>query len=175
MPHTYLILCGFEDDDANTAPYPELDRLIMQNVLNSIATNAVNNNDTLIVRHHPAVTALLRAHFAAKPELLQIIDEGADLQKTLDAAPHKLHSAFMVGGGMQEAHDADMIRLKYPQIALMPLKDTGGAAAHVYEGLSSSDEAHPLLKEFGDAAFGFDLIHRTMLYQGLPAIKTPKP
>lgn len=176
MPQTYLLLCGFEDsDDESAVSYPDLDRLIMQNVINSIASNAFQNDDHLIVRHHPAVTALLKAHFETKPDLLHIIDETADLDDVLSGAPDTVRRAFIIGGGTREIQDTDNLRLQYPHIALLPLKDTGGAAADIYAGLSSSDDAHPLLKTFGDAAFGFDLIHRTMLYQGMPDIKPPKP
>lgn len=175
MPNTYLILCGFEGHDANGAAYPELDRLVMQNVINSIAGNAFQNDDTLIVRHHPAVTAILKAHFEQKPDLLVILEEDVALAEALDSVPHRIHSAFIIGGGSREAQDADSIRLHKAPIALLPLKDTGGAAAHIYEGLKKSDDAHPLLKAFGEAAFGFDLIHRTMLDHGLLAVKIPKP
>lgn len=175
MPNTYLLLCGFEDHDTNGAAYPELDRLVMQHVINSIAGNAFQNDDTLIVRHHPAVTAILKAHFEQKPDLLVILEEDAALAEALDSLPHSIHSAFIIGGGSREVQDADSIRLHGAPITLLPLKDTGGAAAHIYEGLKKSDDAHPLLKAFGDVAFGFDLIHRTMLDHGLPLIRTPKP
>lgn len=151
--------------------YPEIDRIITKDSLRAIAMQAQHYNCTIIMRDHPATTAMMQFIFEEKPHNLVIVPEtmtAAAIVQTYNPA-----AAFLIAGTGDVAADFKSLQ-SCPGLLVLPLGRTGGAAEKIEAELTQSGTLPELARKHGQDSFGFRLIAEALRLLG-DAPQRPRP
>ena len=153
MNRTVFISFGYGNQ---SAAFPAIDPLMMQASLNQIASMVMGYGYHMVMRDHPTVTSMMDVHFESAQQQLNVVPGDAPLEKIVNDYQPCL--AFLLGGEDQIVTDAAGIASTRPDIILLPLRHTGGAAKLVAEGMEMDGTAHSLTRQYGAQSMGLTLI-----------------
>lgn len=157
--------------DRGTQQYPEIDRIITRDNLRLIAIYAAEQNHRLIVRDHPAVTAMLQVLMGEKNPRLVIVPEDTDAARIAD--DHHPDIVFYIAGNDDVAWDYTALTGR-TGIRHVPLPGSGGAAEIIDNRIAPEDRAALDAGNKYDI-FGFDRIARMIGPPRLPPRRGPQP
>lgn len=171
MSKRIFISIGFPDKGECL---PDVDRILMKDMLISIAQHADKHGHTIILRDHPAIVPMMEVLLSGKGQI-EIIPE-QPYHKTGIQTPDVV---FFIGGASDSLNDYNHLAFHNPEIPLYPMHTTGGAAVEIEHDMELNDTLHPILRSERNDAFGFYALHSLM--QSLipptapPAHKPPSP
>lgn len=157
--------------EGGTDEYPEIDKIITRDNLRSIAIYAAERQHRLIVRDHPAVSAMLRALLGEENPRLVIVPEDTAVEDI--ARAHKPNIVFYIAGNEDVAWDFAALA-KRKGIRHVPLPGTGGAA-EILEDRITAQERSALDGGKHMDIFGFDRIARVIGPPPLAPRRGPQP
>lgn len=160
---TIFLSIGF--NEAGGAGFAPVDKLVMQFCLNSIFEQAVTHGHKVVIRDHPAITALAHAHMEqVKPGMVAVPE---DMGAEEIARTQKPDIVFYLGGDEEMVAEHEAFS-RAGAIRAVPLLGTGGATGVIEKSLKDADRA-ALDNGKGADIHGFERIAR-VLYMPRPAL-----
>lgn len=157
--------------DRGTNQYPEIDKIITRDNLRAIAIYAAERNHRLIVRDHPAVTAMLQVLMGENNPRLVIVPEDTAAEDIAQA--HSPDVVFYIAGNDDVAWDFTALT-PLEGIRHVPLPGTGGAA-EILDNRIAPEERTALDGGRVQDIFGFDRIARVIGPPPLRPRRGPQP
>lgn len=144
--------------DPGTNQYPEIDKIITRDNLRTIAVYAAERKHRVIVRDHPAVTAMMQVLMGeTNPRLIIVPEETAAADIAL---AHNPDVVFYIAGNDDVSWDYTTLA-QIDGIRHVPLPGTGGAA-ELLDNRITPEERCALDGGRGQDIFGFDRIARVI-------------